>query len=231
MSRGKGRAADSPANASPSDAPKDLQSEETQATQEEATAQDMVADDPYGKLDGMTANEAIASPIGAPDQYPYLDKTAMPLHERNLPMTTDAGGPSQAELNPAFYPKAEDGGPTTANDEGIGTEPNVNDQMLASAAKSGVEGAVEQTEEQIAEGQKQQMDAEGVTAAAQERAPDGVDGATGQPEGQATPAGAPSGMEKDSQSDSQEQVPVAGADGDPSDSDEDNAKTPGADNS
>lgn len=153
---------------------------------------------------------AIAGSMGGPDNYPYQDRTAVPLHERTQLMdsTTEA---SQAELNPAFTAKAEDGGPTTAEGEGIGTEPNVHDQMLAAAERSGQEGAVERTQEQLDAGAERQMDAEAVTAAAQERAPEGIDAATGQPEGQATAPGAPSGMEPDSRS-NEDDVPVAGAD-------------------
>lgn len=154
---------------------------------------------------------AIAGSMGGPDNYPYQDRTAVPLHERNLSAVnnplTEA---SQAELNPAFTAKADDGGPTTTEGEGIGTEPNVHDQMLAAAENSGQEGAVEQTQAQIDAGAEQQIDAQAVTDAAQQAAPDGIDGATGQPEGQATVPGAPSGMEPDSKSD-EDDVPVAGA--------------------
>lgn len=246
MSRGKGRAKDAAANATPEEKPaeetpevpaeQETASDPTAAPDEqEKAAASLVEQDPYDRLEGRTPEEAVAAPLGAPDDYPYLDKTSMPLHERNLPMTTDAGGPSQAELNPAFYPKAEDGGPTTANDEGIGTEPNIHDQMLAAAKtaeENGQEGAVEQTEKQIAEGQEQQMDAQAVTDAAQERAPEGIDAATGQPEGQATPPGAPSGMEEDSKA-NEESVEVAGTPegSSPEDGDEDNLKTPGAESS
>lgn len=227
MSRARGRASDAPANEKSQKPPKD--SERPEAAEDEATGQDMVEQDPFNRLDGLSPQEAIASnAYGAPNEYPYLDKTSTPLHERDLPMSTDAAGPSQAELNPAFYPKAEDGGPTTSEGEGIGTEPNIHDQMLAAAENSGVEGAVEQVQEQIEQGQKEQIDAEAVTAAAQERAPEGIDASTGQPEGQATPPGAPSGMEPDSKTTEGERVEVAGAKGDPSDSEGDNAKAPGS---
>lgn len=127
---------------------------------------------------------AIAGAMGGPNNYPYQDRTAMPLHERNMPAMgnsplTEA---SQAELNPAFYPKAEDGGPMNANGESIGTEPNAHEQALAAVENQG--GDVEAAREQL-DGTDQQMDAEAVTQRAQERAPEGIDASTGQPEGEA----------------------------------------------
>lgn len=135
-----------------------------------------------GPVDGLTPTEQMAGPIGGSDNYAYLDQTRTPLHERENPMDslTEA---SQAELNPAFTAKAEDGGPVNAKGEGIGTAPNANDLALAAAENSGVEGAVEQVQEQIDAGQKEQIDAEKVLADAQDAAPDGVDAATGQREG------------------------------------------------
>lgn len=149
--------------------------------------QKLVQENPYGVLDDMTPQEAVASSVGGTDQYPYLDKSAIPLHERNLPMTS-IDGPSQADLNPAFTPKPEDGGPSKERDgEQVieGTEPNAQEQALAAAENSGEEGAVEAVKESIAEGEKQQMDAEQVQADAEQRTPDGIDASTGQPEQQA----------------------------------------------
>lgn len=217
MSRTRGRAE---ANLTAVEQAPDPDVQDETQVEDQVQDENLVTQDPYDRLEGRTPEEAIASNLGAPNDYPYIDKTAVPLHERNQPVSTDAGGPSQAELNPAFYPKPEDGGPVTANNEGIGTEPNVHDQMLAAAQKAedaGQEGAVEQAEQQIAEGQEQQMDAEAVTAAAQERAPEGVDAATGQPEGQVTPPGAPSGMEPPPEAEG-----TAGASGDPQASEQDN---------
>jgi hypothetical protein len=161
--------------------------EETEPVVEDAAAegQDLVEADPYDKLDGMTTNEATASSIGGSDQYPYLDKTALPLHERDLPVNSDAYGPSQADLNPAFSPKPEDGGPSKEDRPGTieGTALNADDLALAAAQNAedaGQEGAVDQVKESIEAGKEQQMDAEQVTADAQDRAPEGVDATTGQ---------------------------------------------------
>lgn len=184
MSRAEGRAKDAPANAEP-----------------EPEAEKLVEQDPYDKLEGQTVEEAVRGGFGGGDNYPYLDKTAMPLHERDLPMNSDAYGPSQSDLNPAFTPKPEDGGPSKElQGEGVieGTEPNADEKALAAAENSGQEGAVEAVQESIDAGKAKQMDAEKVTQEAQERAPKGVDAATGQPEGTATAPGAPSGMKADS---------------------------------
>lgn len=172
--------------------------------------------DPYDKLEGQSVNEAIRGGMGGADNYPYLDKTLLPLHERDLPMNSDAFGPSQSDLNPAFTPKPEDGGPTSDGSDGVieGTEPNANDKALAAAENSGQEGAVEAVQESIDVGAEKQIDAEKVTAAAQERAPEGVDAATGKKEGEATAPGAPSGMEPqtdlDSKGDSKGASPKSG---------------------
>lgn len=131
---------------------------------------------------------AVASSMGGSDNYPYVDRTAIPLHERNLSAVnnplTEA---SQAELNPAFTAKQEDGGPVVTDPEsgeekGIGTEPNVHEQMLAAAANSGDDDAGKLVQDQIDAGQAQQMDVDEVNAQAQERAPEGVDASTGQKE-------------------------------------------------
>lgn len=164
---------------------------------------------------------AIAGSMGGPDNYPYQDRTAVPLHERTQLMdsTTEA---SQAELNPAFTPKAEDGGPMTAENESIGTEPNVHDDMLAAAERQGGEEAVQQTQEQIDAGTEQQMDAEKVTAQAQEAAPEGIDASTGQPEGESGPVPG-EGMEGRPEAEGT----AGGDESQQGQAEEDNAKTPG----
>lgn len=160
-----------------------------------------------GELPELSQKEygaAIASSMGGTDNYPYVDRTAIPMHERNLSAVnnplTEA---SQAELNPAFTAKAEDGGPVNAKGESIGTAPNVNDIALARAQNAEDAGndqkdAVAAVKEQIAEGEKQQMDAQAVTDAAQDRAPAGIDASTGRKEGEATVPGSPSGMKPSS---------------------------------
>jgi hypothetical protein len=192
VSRGSGRKAADAQASTPEPTPTDdqLQSEVDEQ-------QKLVQEDPYGSLEGMTPNEAIASSVGAPNDYPYIDKSSMPVHERNFSNMNPNHEPSQADLNPAFSPKPEDGGQTSDGSDGVieGTEPNANDKALAAAENSGQEGAVEAVQEQIDAGAEQQIDAEKVTAAAQERAPEGIDASTGQKEGEATVPGAPSGME------------------------------------
>lgn len=186
MSRGKGRSTNPDANPTTEEPTVTTPSDETLQEQTDEQ-QKLVEENPYGVLDGMTPQEAVASSIGGSDQYPYLDKSATPLHERNLPMTS-IDGPSQADLNPAFTPKPEDGGPSKERDgEQVieGTEPNVNEQALAAAENSGDEGAVQAVEESIAAGEEQQIDAEQVQADAEERMPDGTNPVTGQPEQQA----------------------------------------------
>lgn len=187
MSRGSGR------KAAEKDTPTDVSAPETEVDpsapieEQDAQAADLVEQDPYDKLDGQTPEEAVRGAVGAPDQYPYLDKTAMPLHERNLPMTT-ADGPSQSDLNPAFTPKPEDGGPSKERDgEQVieGTEPNMAEQRVAAAENSGQDGAVEAVEKDIAEGEKQQMDVDEVNKKGEERAPEGTQlgGTLGKAEG------------------------------------------------
>ena len=163
-----------------------------------ATEQDLVQQDPYDVLEGKTPSEAVASSIGGSDQYPYLDKTALPLHERDLPMNSDAYGPSQADLNPAFSPKPEDGGPSKEDNPAVieGTAPNRDDLALAAAENSGDEDAVQAVKDDIEAGKEQQMDVEAVNAKAEERAPEGVDSETGQ----GTPTG-PSDADKASEDD------------------------------
>lgn len=175
MSRGKGRAQTTPTTEEPT---------VTEPTTDDQVdeQQQLVEDDPHGALEGMTPNEAIASSVGAPNDYPYVDKSATPVHERHLQVNS-IDGPSQADLNPAFTPKPEDGGPSEERDgEQVieGTEPNANDQALAAAENSGQEGAVEAVEESIAAGESQQMDVDAVNDKAEERTPDGIDAATGQ---------------------------------------------------
>lgn len=136
-------------------------------------------------LSDQAQQAAIASSQGGTDQYSYVDRTATPVHERNSVVTN---GPtteaSQAELNPAFYPKPEDGGPTVTTPEGeekpIGTEPNVHERMMMEAEASGDDQMVEQVRKQIEDGKAQQMDVDAVNAAAEERTPDKIDAATGQ---------------------------------------------------
>lgn len=184
MSRGSGRAKNAAAN--PGGEPTVTTPEETKEQGE--AEQDLVTQDPYDKLEGQSVTEAVRGGMGGGDNYPYLDKTALPLHERNLPMSTDAFGPSQSDLNPAFTPKPEDGGPSKERDgEGTieGTEPNLNDKALAAAENSGQEGAVEAVQESIDAGEKEQMDAEKVQADAEERMPDNADPVTGKTPNQA----------------------------------------------
>lgn len=133
---------------------------------------------------------AIASAVGGPDQYPYVDRTAIPVHERDMLMNSGTEA-SQAELNPAFTPQAKDGGPVTENDESVGTEPNAYEQQAAAAENQGGEELRKQVEEDQAKGAEQQIDAEQVTADQQAREADAKDG-------EPTPAGAPSGMEPSS---------------------------------
>lgn len=162
----------------------------------------MTTPDPYDVLEGMSTEEAIRSnTTGAPNEYPYRDVTALPLHERDLPMNSDAFGPSQAELNPAFYPKKEDGGPVTADGEGIGTEPNADDKALAAAANadpSGEQGLVEQVQESIDEGTKAQMDVDEVNAKGEARAPEGTElgGTLGKASGPGADTAEPSKSDK-----------------------------------
>lgn len=134
------------------------------------------------ELSKEESQAAIASSVGGTDQYPYVDRTAVPMHERTLPMSsTDEA--SSAELNPAFYPKPEDGGPVKENpdgeDVGIGTEPNRHEQLADMAENAG--GDREETLEAL-DGTDQQMDVDAVNAAAEERAPEDVDASTGQQE-------------------------------------------------
>lgn len=138
-----------------------------------------------GPVDGLTPTESVAGPIGGSDNYAYLDQTRTPLHDRDMPMDSNTEA-SQAELNPAFTPKAEDGGPVNANGDGIGTAPNADDLALAAAENSGRDGAVEEVQEQIDAGKEDQIDAEAVQADAEEKAPEGIDASTGQRE-DATP--------------------------------------------
>jgi hypothetical protein len=80
-------------------------------------------------VDKAEQQAGIASAMGGSDQYAYADKTAIPVHERTMQMnsTTEA---SQAELNPAFTPKPEDGGPVhPVSGEGVGTEPNMAEKL------------------------------------------------------------------------------------------------------
>jgi len=186
VSRGKNR--NSGADANPTTDPT-----ATADTSQVDEQQALVQEDEHDVLEGLSPEEAVGSSMGAPNDYPYLDKSAIPVHERHMQMNS-VDGPSQSDLNPAFSAKPADGG---RYGEGVieGTELNANELALAAAENSGEEGAVEAVEEQIAEGAKQQIDAEAVTQAAQDRAPAGVDASTGQKEGEATAPGAPSGME------------------------------------
>lgn len=188
MSRGSGRAKTPEAN--PTTTP---ETELSSAGALQDDQQKLTLEDPHNVLEGLSPEEAVGSSMGAPNDYPYLDKSAIPVHERHMQMNS-VDGPSQADLNPAFSAKPADGG---RYGEGVieGTELNANELALAAAENSGEEGAVEAVEEQIAEGAKQQIDAEAVTQAAQDRAPAGIDASTGRKEGEATAPGAPSGME------------------------------------
>lgn len=187
MSRGKGRASNAPANPTQEPTVTETPSDE-QLQAEVEEQQKLVQDDPYGAHEGMTPNEAIASSVGAPNDYPYVDKSSMPVHERNFSNMNPDHGPSQSDLNPAFTPKPEDGGPSKERDgEGVieGTEPNAAEQAVAAAENSGQEGAVEAVEESIAEGEKQQMDVDKVNEQGEARAPEGVElgGTLGKAEG------------------------------------------------
>lgn len=149
----------------------------TPEVETEETGEDIVAADPYDKLEGQSVNEAIRGGMGGGDNYPYLDKTAAPLHERDLPMNSDAAGPSQADLNPAFSAKPEDGGRSKEKDgEQVieGTEPNVNDKALAAAESTGDDEAVQAVKDSVQAGQDAQMDVDEVNAKGEQRAPEGT---------------------------------------------------------
>ena len=136
------------------------------------------------QYEGMSKEDAqasTASSLGGTDNYAYVDQTRVPLEERTYPVTSPLSDISQAEANPAFTPKQEDGGPVhPVTGEGIGTEPNVHEEILQTVeddpeAKAAVEAEIEA-------GKEQQMDVDAVNAAAEERTPDDVDASTGQKE-------------------------------------------------
>lgn len=147
------------------------------------------------ELSRQDQQAAIASPMGGTDQYTYVDRTAVPLHERNFSnMNSPLTEASQAELNPAFTAKAEDGGPANDKDESVGSEPNALELQADAAENQGGEEMRAQVEEQQAAATEQQMDVDAVNAAAEENA-EGTDTDPGTGAGEMTPPGAPSGME------------------------------------
>lgn len=187
MGKSRTQAAGSPEATQDAPAP-DLDTPTPEPTTEEGSGE--IVNDSRGATlevdEGNTVEEAIASPVGGSDQYPYLDQTRVPHHERNMPNMgnsplTEA---SQAELNPAFTAKAEDGGPTNENGDSIGTEPNADEKLVIAAQNlenqgANAEGTVAEVEQQIEDQKDQQIDAEQVQADFAEANPD-KDPVTGQ---------------------------------------------------
>lgn len=175
MSRSSGRKSAAKTEEAPVTDPTDATD---QLESEVEDQQKLVQEDPYGVLEGRSPNEAIASSVGAPNDYPYVDKSSLPVHERSFSNMNADHGPSQSDLNPAFTPKPDDGGPSQERDgEQVieGTEPNYDEQAIAAAENSGQEGAVDTVKEQIAEGEKQQMDVDKVDEQGEARAPEGTE--------------------------------------------------------
>lgn len=165
MSRGSGRAQSAPANPTPAP-PEEVKD---QAVDE----QDLVASDPYDVLEGRSPEEAVASSLGAPNDYPYFDKTRLPMHERELPMNSSNAGPSQSDLNPGFTPKPEDGGPSKEKDgEQVieGTEPNALEKAADAAENAGGPEARAEVEAAQQEAAEKQMDAAAVQKDAEDKA-------------------------------------------------------------